>query len=128
MKRLVHIAFGVFAVIGAAYTAILIYVSWFLPHCSLHYSAPARSPDDRHFAIFEQRSCEEPALSQGHVLIGASHRKERIVVVDILGTTDVRFTWNGDRRLTVSIPESANAKFHEYYPGWPRIVERRVPN
>jgi hypothetical protein len=128
MKRLVQVAVGAFALIGIAYSALIVYAHWFLPHCVLTSSAQAHSPDGQHFAIFEQRVCEEAIRSRSEVKMGAKGREDQIVLFEIQGTTDVRLTWNGDRELIVTLPEPAAIKRYGPYDEWPRVVERRVQN
>jgi hypothetical protein len=126
MKRLLQVAVGIFAVIGVAYTALVVYAQWFLPHCVLMSSAQAQSPDGKHFATFEQTKCEDRDRSRARVMMGASDSEEQIVWLEVQGTTDVRLTWNGDRELIVTLPEAAVVKRYGPYNEWPRVVERRV--
>ncbi len=127
LKRLLQVAVALFALIGVAYTAFIVFANWFLPNCT-RTSSEARSPDGKHFAVFEQTTCEDRSRSRATVTMGAADRKERVVWLDVKGTTDVRLTWNGDRELIVTLPESAIVKRYGPYDEWPRIIERRVPS
>src|SRR5690348_13494047 len=100
MKRLLQIAVGIFALIVAAYTALVIYTNVALPSCTLLASSEAVSPDGKYVAVFEQTRCEDPSRSRATVGMSlTANRKEKIVWMNVKGTTDVRLTWNGSREL-----------------------------
>ena len=117
---------GVFAVLGVAYTALWLYVTFFLPHCVLTYAAQATSPTGQYFAVYEQRICEDPGKSQSSVRIGKRGIRERIVALEIRGTSQVNLTWADDSELFVSYPIEARIKELGPYDGWPRVVLRKV--
>jgi len=76
--------------------------------------------------MFEQTTCEDRARSRATVTMGAKDREDRIVWLDVQGTTDVRLTWNGNRELIVTLPDSAIVKRYGPYDEWPQVVEHRV--
>ena len=126
MKRFLQVVVGVFAAIGVAYTALVVYTNVAFPSCTLLSSSEAVSPDGKYVAIFEQTRCEDPARSQATVGMSlAANRQERIVWMKVKGTTDVRLTWNGSRELFVVLPQSAVVERYGPYDGWPRVAERR---
>jgi predicted membrane metal-binding protein len=128
MKRLLQVVVALFAVIGVAYTAFAVYANWFLPRCILASSQEAQSPDGKYFAVFEQSNCQDPGRSRATVEMGTLNSKKRIVWLDVKGTTDVRMTWNDNRELIVTLPESAVVKRYGPYDEWPQVIERRLPN
>jgi hypothetical protein len=125
MKRAAQVAIGVFAIIGLGYTALMIYANWVDPHCQFVPSAEARSPDGQHFAVFQQTICQDPARSRSTVEMGGTDPSRRITRLQISGTSDVDLTWNGDRELVVSFPNSALVKEYGPYDDWPRVTVRK---
>src|SRR5436305_14517770 len=102
MKRFLQVTVGIFAVIGAAYTALVIYTNVALPSCMLLALSEAVSPDAKYVAVFEQTRCEDPSRTRATVGMRlTANRKERIVWMNVKGTTDGRATWNGSRQLFV---------------------------
>jgi hypothetical protein len=127
MKRFLQVLVGVFALIGVAWVALSIYANVALPNCLLLATSEATSPDGKYIADFEQTRCEDPTRSRATVGMRlAADRKERIVWMDVKGTTDVRLTWNGSRELLVVMPQSANVRKYGPYDGWPKAVEKRT--
>lgn len=90
------------------------------------YAAQAASPTGQYYAVFEQRICEDPGTSQSDVRIGKRGVRERIVALEIRGTTQVNMTWADDSKLFVSYPTDANVKELGPYEGWPRVILRKV--
>ena len=117
---------GVFAVLGAAYFAFGLYAMFFLPHCMLSYGAQAVSPTRLYSAVYQQNICEDPERSRSEVLIGKRGVSERIVALEIRGTSQVGLTWSGDSELFVSYPVDATVNELGPYDGWPRVVLRKV--
>lgn len=127
MKRVLQIVFGLFALVGIAYTALIICANVALPKCMYHPSAEVISPDGEYFAVFEQTQCEDPSRSRATVAMGrTANRKERIVWMKVTGTSDVRLTWDGSRELFVVLPRAAGVELYGPYDGWPR-AQRRDP-
>lgn len=126
MKRLLRIVFILFALVGVGFTGLFVYVNFFLPKCMFHGSAEATSPDGRHFAVFEQTTCQDTSRSRASVMMGRnSNRSERVVLMEVRGTTDVRLTWSGDQNLIVVLPRTAQVKRYGPYDEWPRVTEQR---
>ena len=117
---------GLFAVLGAAYVAFGLYAMFLLPHCMFSYAAQATSPTGQYSAVYQQSICEDPERSRSEVLIGKRGVRERIVALEIRGTSQVGLTWSGDSELFVSYPVDATVKELGPYDGWPRVVLRKV--
>ena len=117
---------GVFAVLGVAYTALWIFMTFFLPHCMLAYAAQATSPTGQYSAVYQQSICEDPNRSRSEILIGKRGVRERIVALEVRGTTQVNLTWADDSKLFVSYPTEASVKELGPYEGWPRVILRKV--
>jgi hypothetical protein len=117
---------GVFAVLGAAYVAFGLYAMFFLPHCMFSYAAQATSPTGQYSAVYQQSICEDPERSRSEVLIGKRGVRERIVALEIRGTTQVNLTWADESKLFVSYPTDASVKELGPYEGWPRVILRKV--
>jgi hypothetical protein len=116
---------GVFAVIGAAYTALALYVYLFLPNCTFAATAQSFSPDGKHFAAYEQRTCKAVDESWSRVVLGKHGIKERLVAVEVRGTTRVSFVWASPQELVVSYPPGAPIKQLGTDGDWPRVTLRR---
>jgi hypothetical protein len=116
---------GVFAVLGVAYTALWLYATFFLPHCLLSYPAQATSPTGQFHAFYQQSICEDPDKSRSEVHISKRGVKERIVALEIRGSSQVGLTWEGESELLVSLPIDASVKELGPYGGWPRVVVRK---
>jgi len=126
MKRAIYIVVALFALIGVAYTGLGLYATFFLPRCLLSSSAEATSPDGQHFAVFQQTTCEDASRSRASVMMGRnSNRSERVVLMEVKDTTDVRLTWDGNRDLIVVLPPSAKVERYGPYDDWPRVKEQR---
>jgi len=59
----------------------------------------ATSPTGEYHASFEQSICADPGRSRSEVLIGKRGVKERIVALEIRGTSEVGLTWQGESTL-----------------------------
>jgi hypothetical protein len=127
MKKPLRLAVAILATIGVAYVAFGLVATFLLPDCQLVTSAQVRSPNKRYFATFEQSVCSDPSKSHASVLLGAMDRKEKVVLYDIAGSSDVKLTWSGDTELQVTIPEGAVARPYNIGSGWPHVSTKRVP-
>src|SRR5262245_1923718 len=90
------------------------------------YGAQATSPTGQYYAFFQQSMCEDPDTSRSEVHIGKRGVKERIVALQIRGTSQVGLTWEGDSELLVSFPIDASVRELGPYDGWPRVVLRKL--
>jgi hypothetical protein len=126
VKIALRIVVGVFAVLGVAYSALWLYATFLLPHCMLSYTAQATSPSGQYYAVYEQRICQDPNKSKSEVNIGKRGLKERIVALQIRGTTQVGLTWTGNSELLISYPNDASVKQLGPYDGWPRVILRKT--
>jgi hypothetical protein len=125
LKRLLQVGVGIFALIGLGYTALALYMSVAMPKCMLLGSSEAQSQDGKYFAVFEQTRCEDSSRSRASVSMGrVGNPADKIVRMNVKGTTDVRLTWNGSRELVVVLPPSAIVEPFGPYDGWPPVVEQ----
>ena len=125
MRLALKVLVGVFAVIGAAYTAFALYVYLFLPSCRFAETPPSVSPDGKHYAVFEQRTCEDPAKSWSRVAMGQPGSKGRFVVVEGRGPTQLGLTWSHSAELVVTYPRGAVIQQLGTEGDWPRVTLRR---
>jgi hypothetical protein len=113
---------GVFALIGAAYTAVYV----FLPSCTFAETAPMVSPDGKHFAVLEQRTCKNVDNSWSRVALGKPDMKERWIVVEVRGAAPVSIAWQHSQELVVTYPPGASVKQLGTDGDWPRVTLRRA--
>ncbi len=106
---------------GLAYVAFGIYANFFLMNCA-YQVAQAAAPDAERIAFFEQTVCKDPSKSHSDVSLGQRGVKERDVLLEIRGTTQVSLTWNTAQELVVSYPASANVKKYEVDSSPVRVV------
>jgi hypothetical protein len=124
MKTTWKVIVVVLATLGAAMVLFQIYVIFFLPKCIFSAKGMARSPNAQYYAVFEQTRCEKEEQSRSSVLMGKAGAKERIVLMDIWGTSDVALTWEDDSKLVITHAEEAKVNEHGPYNGWPKFVEK----
>jgi hypothetical protein len=117
---------GVFAAIGAAYTAFALYVYLFLPSCTFAETAQMISPDGKHFAVREQRMCKNVDDSWSRVALGKPDMKERWVVVEVRGAGPVSLVWEHSQELVVTYPPGASVRQLGTDGDWPRVTLRRA--
>jgi hypothetical protein len=117
---------GVFAVIGAAYTAFALYVYLFLPSCTYAETAQMISPDGKHFAVREQRTCKNVDDSWSRVVLGKPDMKGRWVVAEVRGVGPVSVVWEHSQELVVTYPPGASVKQLGTDGDWPRVTLRRA--
>lgn len=123
MNRALKPIVGFFAVLGVAFVAFTIYANVFLVGCTYSQVAQAVSPNGEHFAVFDQRVCKNPDDGWSRVLMGKRGERERNVLLEIRGTTQVGLTWTSDQELIVSYPRSASVKKYDV-DGRPRVTLR----
>lgn len=117
---------GVLATIGVLFIVLETYALLFAPHCMLNSAAQATSPTGQYFAVYEQRVCQKPEDSRSEVLMGKRGVRERNVIAQIQGTTQVGLTWASPSELVVSYPVGSTVKQYGPYDGWPRVTLRQV--
>ena len=110
MRLALKVLVGVFAVIGAAYSALALYVYLLVPSCTYGETPQTLSPDARYFAVFEQTNCKDVAKSWSRVVLGKRGSKERFVVVEGQGPSQLMVTWGGPAELVVWYPAGATFK------------------
>ena len=115
---------GFFAVIGVVWVALTVYVNLFSSGCIYSEPAQAISANGEYFAVYEQTVCRDPDKSHSRVAMGKHGVKERTVVLEIRGTSQVGLTWNTDHELVVSYPRSAVVKQDGPYSELPRVTLR----
>jgi hypothetical protein len=124
VRRALKPIIGFSAVVGFAYIAFAIYANLFLMNCTYSQVSQAVSPNGEHFAVFDQRVCRDPTEGWSRVLMGKRGVRERDVLLEIRGTTQVGLTWNSDQELVVSYPRSASVKEYDLDFGRPRVTLR----
>ena len=126
MKRFLRIVVAAFALIGVGYVLFALYVFKFLPKCAASSSEALVSPDGKFYAVVTRSDCEQRARTHAYVEMGRPGEKERIVSLEVQGTTEARMSWNGDRELIVSFPPAAVVKAYAPDDEWPRVVQRHL--
>ena len=125
LKSALKVLVAALALIGAAYCVLLLWVYFFAPKCVFSQAAQAVAPSGQHFAVFQQSLCEDPLRSRSEVLVGRPGIKERLVVLEVTGTSQVALTWNSDSELVVTLPNSATTKPYPPQANWPRVTLRK---
>jgi len=126
LRFALKVAVGVLATVGVIFIALETFALLFAPHCMLNSAAQATSPTGQYFALYEQRVCQKPENSRSEVLMGKRGERERNVIVEIQGTTQVGLTWAGPSELVVSYPIGSTVKQYGPYDGWPRVTLRQL--
>jgi hypothetical protein len=125
LKSALKILVAALAVIGAAYCVLFLWVYFFAPKCVFSQTEQAVAPNGQHFAVFQQSLCEDPLRSRSEVLVGKPGIKERLVVLEVRGTSHVALTWNSDSELVVALPGSATTRVYPAQANWPRVTLRK---
>jgi len=124
-NRLLKVVVGFFAVIGVVWVALTVYVNVFSSGCIYSEPAQAISANGEYFAVYEQTVCRrDPDKSHSRVVMGKHGVKERTVLMEIRGTSQVALTWNTDHELVVAYPRSAVVKQYGPYNELPRVTLR----
>ena len=106
----------VFAGIGVVYVGAMAFLTVAGPRfiCELQMRGTAVSPDGMYVARFEQLACPADAgRSGGTVLISKiSEPKRGTQVLHVpLTTSDVALTWQGPRKLLISVPQGTSTSY-----------------
>jgi hypothetical protein len=124
-NRILKVVVGFFAVIGVMWVALTVYLNVFSSGCVYSEAAQAMSANGEYFAVYEQTICRrDPDKSHSRVVMGKHGVKERSVLLEIRGTSQVSVTWNTDHELVVTYPRSAVVKQDGPYPELPRVTLR----
>jgi hypothetical protein len=122
--RILKVVVGFFAVIGAVWVALTVYLNVFSSGCIYSEPAQALSANGEYFAVYEQTVCRDPDKSNSRVVMGKHGVKERSVILEVRGTSQVGLTWNTDHELVVSYPRSAVVRQLGPYNELPRVILR----
>ena len=123
MNSILKVVVGFFAVIGMVFVVSTVYLNVFSSGCIYSEPAQAVSANGEYFAVYEQTACRrDPDKSHSQVAMGKHGGKERSVLLEIRGTSQVALAWNTDHELVVTYPRSAIVKQLGPYPELPRVT------
>ena len=125
MNSILKVVVGFFAVIGIVFIVITVYLNVFSFDCIYSEPAQAISPNGEYFAVYEQTDCRrDREKSHSQVVMGKRGVRERTVLLDIRGTSQVGLTWNTDHELLVTYPRSTVVKQNGPYHELPQVILR----
>ena len=125
LNSILKVVVGFFAVIGIVFVVSTVYLNVFSSMCIYSEPAQAISANGEYFAVYEQTVCRrDPDKSHSQVVMGKHGVKERSVLLEIRGTSQVGLTWNTDHELVVTYPRSAVVKQDGPFPELPRVTLR----
>ena len=125
MNSILKVVVGFFAVIGVVFVLSTVYLNVFSSGCIYSEPAQAISPNGMYFAVYEQTVCRrDPDKSHSRIVMGKHGVKERDVLLEIRGTSQVGLTWDTDHELVVTYPRSAVVKQLGPYNELPRVTLR----
>src|SRR5262245_12018804 len=93
LRTALKILVGLFAALGVAFVGLSLYMSGVDGGCVYNQTSQAKSLSGDHYATFEQTICGDASKSIARVLMGRSTSGEKLLLLEITGTSDVSLTW-----------------------------------